>query len=88
MKSQPTNRRLQKIQAVAKSRQNGVIVLEDIHDPHNAAAVLRTADAFGIQKIYFIFNKQERFNPRKIGKATSSSANKWLDFEVFTSAKE
>ena len=62
--------------------------MEDIHDPHNAAAVLRTADAFGIQKIYFIFNKQERFNPRKIGKATSSSANKWLDFEVFTSAKE
>jgi tRNA (guanosine-2'-O-)-methyltransferase len=62
--------------------------LEDIHDPHNAAAVLRTADAFGIQKVFFIFNKQEKFNPRKIGKATSSSANKWLDFETFSSAKE
>ena len=88
MKSKPTSSRLKKIQAVAKARQNGIIVLEDIHDPHNAAAVLRTADAFGIQKVYFIFDKGEKFNPRKIGKATSSSANKWLDFEIFSSAKE
>lgn len=83
-----TLKRLEKIKSVAYRRQEGVIVLEDIHDPHNAAAVLRTAEAFGIQKIYFIFNKQEKFNPKKIGKATSSSANKWLDFESFSSAKE
>jgi tRNA (guanosine-2'-O-)-methyltransferase len=83
-----TPSRLQKIRKVAASRQQGVVVLEDIHDPHNAAAVLRTCDAFGIQKVCFIFDKGKKFNPRKIGKATSSSANKWLDFEVFTSAKE
>jgi tRNA (guanosine-2'-O-)-methyltransferase len=83
-----TSKRLQKIKDVASRRQEGVIVLEDIHDPHNAAAVLRTAEAFGIQKVYFIFNKQAPFNPKKIGKATSSSANKWLTFETFKTAKE
>ena len=80
--------RLKKIKAVAAARQQGVVVLEDLHDPHNAAAVLRTCDAFGIQKVCFIFDKQERYNPRRVGKSTSSSANKWLDFEVFTSTKE
>lgn len=83
-----TDKRAKKIEAVAKRRQEGIIVFEDIHDPHNAAAVLRTADAFGIQKVYFIFENQEKFNPKKVGKASSSSANKWLDFEVFSSTKE
>lgn len=83
-----TENRAKKIEAAAKKRQEGIIVFEDIHDPHNAAAVLRTADAFGIQKVYFVFEKQERFNLKKVGKASSSSANKWLDFEVFSSSKE
>lgn len=61
------------------------MVLEDIHDPHNAAAVLRTCEAFGFQKIFFVFEKQKKFNPKKIGKTTSASANKWLDFKVFAS---
>lgn len=64
------------------------MVLEDIHDPHNAAAVLRTCDAFGIQRVCFIFDKGKKFNPRKVGKVTSASANKWLDFEIFNSAKK
>ncbi len=84
----PTPKRLQKIKDVALRRQEGIIVLQDIHDPHNAAAVLRTAEGFGFQKVYFIFEKQEKFNPKKIGKATSSSANKWLTFEVFDSTKK
>ncbi len=81
------NRKL-KIEGVVASRQEGVVILEDIHDPHNAAAVLRSCDAFGIQKVCFIFDKQEAFNPKKIGASSSSSANKWLDFEVFKSTKE
>ena len=83
-----TKNRLNKIKNVVKSRQQGVVVLEDIYDPHNAAAVLRTADAFGYQKVYFIFQNQKKFNPRKIGKVTSASANKWLDFEIFDSTEK
>lgn len=84
----PTEKRLNKIRSVAALRQQAVVVLEDIHDPHNAAAVLRTCDAFGIQRVCFIFDKGKKFNPRKVGKVTSASANKWLDFETFSSAKE
>lgn len=81
-------RRLQRITDVVRSRQAGVIVvLEDIHDPHNAAAILRTCEAMGIQQVWFVFEKETPYNPKRIGKATSSSANKWLDFTVFSSAQ-
>ncbi len=73
--------------SVAHNRQSGIIVvLEDIHDPHNAAAILRTCDGLGIQTVYFVFEKETPYNPRRIGKASSSSANKWLDFEIFDSS--
>ncbi len=82
-------KRLDRIKSVVQNRRDDiVVVLEDIHDPHNAAAILRTCDALGIQHIYFIFEKQQIFNPKKIGKASSSSANKWLTFTVYKSTKE
>jgi tRNA (guanosine-2'-O-)-methyltransferase len=77
-----------KIEKVIENRQEGIIVLEDIHDPHNAAAVWRSCDAFGFQKVYIIFVQEETFNPSRLGKASSSSANKWLDFEVFGSTED
>lgn len=82
-----TTARQRKIENVIERRQEGVIVLEDIHDPHNAAAVWRSGDGFGFQKVYLIFEQEKGFNPKKIGKASSSSANKWLDFRVFRSTK-
>lgn len=62
-------------------------MLEDIHDPHNAEAVLRTCDVFGVQHVHLVFARQAPFNPRKLGKSTSSSANKWLDFTLHTSVQ-
>lgn len=80
--------RQEKIDRVKRNRHEGVVVLQDIHDPHNAAAVWRSCDAFGFGKVYIIFEQEEVFNPKRVGKASSSSANKWLDFEIFKSTKE
>jgi tRNA (guanosine-2'-O-)-methyltransferase len=88
MSKKLTDNRLNKILSVASKRQDAIVILEDIYDPHNAAAVLRSCDGFGIQKVYFIFEKMEKFNPRKVGDVSSSSANKWLDFEVFDSTEK
>ena len=33
------------------------VVLEDIYQPHNASAVLRTCDCFGIQDVHIIENR-------------------------------
>jgi tRNA (guanosine-2'-O-)-methyltransferase len=80
--------RQEKIKKVIRDRQEGIIVLENIADPHNAAAVWRTADAFGFQKIYLVYSKEKAINPKKIGKKSSSSANKWLSFKLFKSIEE
>ena len=82
-------RRLDKITQVVARRQKGlVIVIEDVHDPHNAEAIFRTCDAFGVQDVYLIFDKTKPWNPAKIGKQSSSSAHKWLTFHTFRSTNE
>lgn len=77
-----------KIQEVLARRNDNMVILEDIHDPHNAAAVWRSCDAFGIGKVCLIFDKEKKFNPKNVGKVSSSSANKWIDFEIFYSTEE
>ncbi len=43
---------------------------------------MRNCDAFGVQNVHFVFRDESPFNPRSVGKSSSSSANKWLDFTV------
>lgn len=80
--------REEKIRKVIEKRQEGIIVLENVADPHNAAAVWRTADAFGFQKVYLVYSKEKVIDPKKIGKKSSSSANKWLSFKIFDDINE
>lgn len=76
--------RLKKFKDIAARRQAGLIlVLEDMWDPYNAASTLRCADAFGVQEVWYVFEKQKYFNPKRIGSEASSSAGKWLTFRVF-----
>lgn len=84
-----TPQRQEKIEGVVSRRQAGfVLVIENIADPHNAAAMIRSCDAFGIQEVYFIFEKTESYDPKEIGKYSSSYANKWLTYHQFDSTKE
>lgn len=83
-----TPERMQKIKQVAGNRQQGlVVVLEDLYDPHNAMAVFRSCDAFGVQDVHLIFDQQLPFDPKAFGKQSSSSANKWLDFYSYESTE-
>ncbi len=54
------------------------IVCENIHDPHNVSAILRTCDAVGISKVHLLYTN-EAFP--KLGKKSSASAKKWLEFQ-------
>lgn len=48
-----TPERAAKYRAVlARRTRRLVVVIEDCHDPHNATAVVRTADAFGLQEVH------------------------------------
>ncbi len=81
-----TPERRKRLTDVIEKRQPGLtIVLENVSDPHNISAVMRTCDAVGIQEI-FILNTQIGLHKTWSAK-TSSSAAKWLTVHQFTEAK-
>ena len=82
-----TPERREKLLSVLEKRQNNLtVVLENVFDPHNEAAVMRTCDSVGIQDVHIINN---RIPPRKKwGFKSSSSAKNWLTVHQFTNAEE
>lgn len=80
-----TPERTERLLSVLNKRQNNItVVLENVFDPHNIAAVMRTCDAVGIQDIYVLNTKIARH--KKFGQKSSSSAAKWLSIHQFTDA--
>src|ERR1700694_2273149 len=82
-----TKERQQKIGQVLSKRQNDLtVVLENVFDPHNISAVMRSCDAIGIQEIYVLNTKIPRH--KKWGARSSSSADKWLTIHQFENNEE
>ncbi len=79
----PTEARLNRLRSVAEGRQSGfTVVVEDVFDPHNLGAIARSCDAFGIQEINVIFEAQPPFDPKEVGKNSSTATNKWLNYRI------
>lgn len=70
--------RLDKLTRVAAARRDDVtVLLERFYDPHNYAAVLRSAEAFGLTAVHAIPGKQGAGYNIDI----SRGAQKWIAFE-------
>lgn len=78
-----TPERFNRLSTVLNKRQPDLtVVLENVFDPHNISAVMRTCDAVGVQEIYILNTKIPRH--KKWGAKSSSSAAKWLTIHQFT----
>lgn len=74
-----TSRRHERIHSVLARRQPSItVVLEDVHDAHNASAVLRSCDAIGAVEIHLVYI-QDKPPMRAFHNGTSASAAKWID---------
>lgn len=82
-----TPKRAKKLEEVISKRQYGLtVVMENVHDPHNIYAVMRTCDAVGIQDIYVL--NTELPKDGYFGIKSSSSANKWLTIHSFSNVRD
>ncbi len=83
LKEFATPKRVETIIKVINSRTRYLtVVLEDIYQPQNASAVLRSADGFGIQDVHIIENNHEYVINPKVEKGASS----WLNLHSYNRA--
>lgn len=82
-----TPERTARINNVLNNRQPDItVILENVHDPHNVSAVMRTCDAIGVQEL-FVLNTVIASHTR-FGKKSSASAANWLTIHQFTDIEE
>ncbi len=74
-----TGRRIDRIHEVLERRQPDLtVVLENVHDPHNVAAVLRSCDAVGAMSVHITQDPATKPH-KKFSRRASGSAAKWLE---------
>ncbi len=79
-----TEDRFELFRKTAKERTRYLtIVLEDIFQPHNASAVLRSCDCFGVQDVHIIENE----NKYTVNPDVALGASKWLSLYKYNSEK-
>lgn len=72
-----TDRRSSRIRQVLGKRQKDLtLVINNVHDPHNVSAILRSCDAFGLLKIHLLYTSNVF---PALGKKSSASALKWVE---------
>ena len=67
---------------IATKQSNLTIIMENIDDPHNISACLRSCDAVGVKEVYIL--DSNKYTAERLGKKSSASATKWLDIHKFT----
>ncbi len=82
--------REQKIRsAIRQSQPDLTVVLENIFDPLNISAVLRSCDAVGVREVFVVYTK--KYLDKRglvLGKRTSGGTFKWMDVYVFEDLAE
>jgi tRNA (guanosine-2'-O-)-methyltransferase len=71
-----TEARIARMREVLARRTRSLVpVLEDLADPHNGAAILRSADAFGCQEVHVIEDRHRFAVSHRVSRGT----HRWLD---------
>ncbi len=64
------------VEVLERRQPDLTVVLENVHDPHNVSAVLRSCDAVGIAAVHLVYTIEER---PELSRGVSGSALRWLD---------
>lgn len=75
------NRRNKFLKVLETRTKHFTVVVEDIFQMHNASAVMRSCEVFGIQELHVI---EQRYG-KSIDKEIAMGAQKWVDINTFDS---
>ena len=79
-----TEERKHRIAEVLSQRtQHLAVVLEDIHHAHNASAIMRTCDCFGVQDMYVVEGESQFKTNKYIVRGSSN----WVDLHMYESGQ-
>ena len=79
-----TEARREKIKSVLQQRTRRVtVILEDIYQPHNASAVLRSCDSFGVQDVHIVENR----NAFTVSHGVTLGSDRWLTLSRYNEEK-
>jgi tRNA (guanosine-2'-O-)-methyltransferase len=87
MKNLTPSRESKMTNAIAQKQPNITLVFDNVKDPHNIFAAMRTADAVGLVEVYSINTLDNLFvkKPKSyLGANSSSSAKKWVTLHEYT----
>jgi tRNA (guanosine-2'-O-)-methyltransferase len=80
LENQLSDNRKALFKRVAEERtRHFTVALENVYQPHNASAVLRSCECFGIQDVHVI----ERENKFDVSSGVVKGADKWLDLHYY-----
>ena len=82
----PSERRIKRLREVLETRQNDLsVVIENIWDPHNVSAILRSADGFANGTVHLLYTIEE--SP-SLSHGVSAYTEKWTTFEHHNTASD
>jgi tRNA (guanosine-2'-O-)-methyltransferase len=75
-----TEARVETFRKVLENRtKHFTVVVEDVYQSHNASAIIRTCDIFGIQEMY----STQRLHPFTVSSYVAKGADRWVDVHKF-----
>ena len=82
----PSERRIARIRQVLERRQNDLsVVIENIWDPHNASAIVRSADGFAAGTVHLLYTVEE---VPDLSRGVSAYTDKWTTIEHHDAATD
>ena len=75
-----TEGRIETFKKVLENRtKHFTVVVEDVYQSHNASAIIRTCDIFGIQELY----STQRLHQFNVSSLVAKGADRWVDVHKF-----